>query len=281
MANGPIKAGVTLGTVKLWVGVGAFVMTGAAPVPAQTPAPPSHVGHATPAPGQGGEGGEGGEAGGLESASPDVGFATRLLLVRGHLGVGMELARAGSWDEAVVHFLHPAEELYGDLRPELRRRRAPDFKARLDGLATRVRAKRGGAGLDRAYREVLADIDRALTAGVPQRVRTSPAFVADVAARGLRTAASEYFAAIEDGRFANVVEYQDGRGFVTEVGAFLQRHEKMMATHDAAAWRQASEAFNELRRAWPAIRPPEQPVLSRGEVSAFVSRFELTEQSWK
>lgn len=289
MAN-EIKGGVMVGAGKLWVGIGALVLVGAgAVVPAasaQTAPAAGHGGHAAPAAtpragGQGGERGEAAETSALTGASADVAYATRLMLVRGHLTVGMELVHAGAWDEAVVHFLHPAEEIYSDLRPELRRRRAPDLKAGLDGLATRVRAKRGGPGLETAHRELVAAVDRAWMAGRPAGARDRPGFVADVAARTLRSAASEYAEALEDGRFANVVEYQDGHGFVTETDALLRRHEGVLAATGADAWHQVRTAFTELRRAWPAPRPPEAPVLSVGEVAALVSRIELAAQSWR
>lgn len=291
MANDKGNGGVTTGAVKLWVGVGAFVLAGAAvPAAALAQAAPSqkaptvgHAGHAAPAlaPSGGAQGGEGGEAGALSGVSADVAYATRLMLVRGHLFVGMELVHAGAWNDAVVHFLHPAEEIYGDLRPELRRRRALEFKTALDGLAARVRAKRGGKDLEAAYRDLVAAVDRAWMAGLPRNERSRPGFVVEVAASTLRSAASEYGQALEDGRFANVVEYQDGSGFVAETDALLRRHETALAAGNVEAWQKVRTAFAELRRAWPAPRPPEAPVLSVGEVSSLVSRIELTAQSWK
>jgi hypothetical protein len=195
----------------------------------------------------------------------------------------MELARAGAWDDAVVHFLHPKEEIYDELRPELRRRRAQGFAATLDTLAARVRAKRGGPGLESDYRQVLAAVDRAWTAGLPVRVRTSPAFVAEVAARAMRSAAAEYEAAIEESRFANVVEYQDGRGFLLETDALLNRNAAALraAPGGAAAWNEAQSAMAALRPVWPTPRPPEAPVLGVTEVIAAVSRFERAAVAWR
>ena len=129
-------------TRKLWLGLGAAALTST--FPAQTPhaavstvaidavtqaarcasqlrvqlaenqAPHAHGGATkTDA---GGEGGEGSAAktGADERLDPMVRFYRDIQLVRGHLLVGDELIKAGKWADALPHFLHPVEELYGD-----------------------------------------------------------------------------------------------------------------------------------------------------------------------
>ena len=262
----------------------------AASAPTAPPAPPQaaapHAGHGAMSAGQageGGEGGEGGERGITFGASPDVAFAGQLMLVRGHLAIGMELARAGNWDDAVFHFLHPMEEIYDDLRPELRRRRAPGFAAALEVLSNRARAKRGGPGLEAAYRDALTRIDRALAAGVPARQRNAAPYVAEVAARTMRAAAAEYEAAIEDGRMANVVEYQDGRGFLIETEALMSRHAATLRAgpNGARDWAEAQAALVALRAAWPTPRPPATPAMSVTDLIEAVARFERAALRWR
>ena len=50
---------------------------------------------------------------------PDFQFALTLALIRGHLLVGDELVKAGQWDAAMPHFLHPTEELYGGIKDKV------------------------------------------------------------------------------------------------------------------------------------------------------------------
>jgi len=262
------------------------------PPSVQAPAAPAPGrGGATAASGEGGEGGEGegGEADALLDAPPDVAFAGRLMQVRGHLAVAMELARAGAWDDAVFHVLHPREEVYGALEPELRRRRAPGFLPELDALTAHARARRGGRGLEQAYYRAQVALDRAFTAGLPARVRYTPAFLVEVAARTLRAAAAEYGAAIEGGRIVNVVEYQDGRGFLREADALLTHNAAALRGAvsaggpggGAAAWAELQAAMAPLRANWPSARPPEAPVMSAAALDAAVARVERAALAWR
>src|SRR5215475_11032764 len=135
---------------KIWFGVGAAVVVGAgttgvaAPVAAQTTAvsaprvlptdtaiplrPGGHVivaqhaGHAQDA-------GEGGEAKGLANLPPELAFAARIALLRGHLLVGDELVKQQQWNAALPHFLHPGEEIYGDIRDQLADYKVPPVEA--------------------------------------------------------------------------------------------------------------------------------------------------------
>src|SRR5918995_4847832 len=108
--------------IKLWTGLGRYVIAGtgmalAAPAAAdmgRKPEPPSsfqlrpaQLAEAAkpeqkPHNHQGGEqGGEGGERGIAKEAPPDEAFLLRLMLIKGHLRVGRELAQQGRWNDAL------------------------------------------------------------------------------------------------------------------------------------------------------------------------------------
>src|SRR5262245_18347674 len=124
-------------TARIWLGVGAAVAVGAGaaakaedskpsrPVEVAQAAPHQHGAASqdkasqdkanpdkakseAPSADQAKPDGEGeGADGGLD---PRVRFYRDLGLIRGHLLVGDELVKAGRWDDASPHFLHPAEE---------------------------------------------------------------------------------------------------------------------------------------------------------------------------
>src|SRR5438067_2075714 len=115
-------------TRKIWIGVGAFVVAGsstvdagappAAPNPAAVSMPHGAISHAAIARGAGfriaqhadhnnKDAGEGGESKNLANLPPDLAFAVRLALLRGHLLVGDELVKQKQWNAALPHFLHP------------------------------------------------------------------------------------------------------------------------------------------------------------------------------
>ena len=72
-------------------------------------------------------------------------FAVRIALLRGHLLVGDELVDQGQWNAALPHFLHPSEEIYGDIERQLADYRVPPFDAALAALTAAVKARKGGS----------------------------------------------------------------------------------------------------------------------------------------
>lgn len=283
---------------RIWLGMGSWLlagtgavglgMAGAAPLdaPAHGEAPALQVaqggekghggeaGHAAPAARQGGEGGEGGEAGALAGAGEHEAYIAQLLLIRGHLFVGKELYEAGRADDALPHYLHPLEEIYEELEPELAEHQAPRFKKELRALAEAVKAKQPAAEIARKQKAVLENVEAA-TRVIPAKERKSAGFAARVAVLVLKVATEEYEGAIENGRIANSVEYQDSRGFVAAGKAYLRRNEKALRAKDAQAYDSIVRAFTDLDKAYPSVVPPEKPLLTAGEFQAAASRLEL------
>src|SRR5438874_5644620 len=167
---------------KIWLGVGAFVVVGtgaigarATDAPSATRLPPAlppsmaaklttdnvftripagsfvlaqhgdHGQEASKDPGkEPKEGGEGGESKGIDDLPPDLAFAVRLALLRGHRMVGDQLVRRGEWNAALPHFLHPSEEIYGDIKDALAEHNVAPFEAGLKSLVGLVKGRRGG-----------------------------------------------------------------------------------------------------------------------------------------
>lgn len=272
-------------TVKLWSGLGvAFVLgTGGAVVAAgQADAAPLHMEAPTQAGlavqlaagGEGGEGGEaghghghGGEAGAFAGMDEHAATVGQLLLVRGHLDMGQTLYDAGKADDALPHFLHPAEEIYESIEAELHEHGITDMGDKLKALSDAAKAKADKAEVARMTAEVDAQIEQSMKAVGGEGLTRKP-FLYQVALPVMQTAADEYDAAFRDGRIANVVEYQDSRGFVWALEEFLQAHgltadDKLLA------------AVQSTKPAWPAVQPPEQAPVEPGAVQAAVSRIEL------
>jgi len=261
-------------TRKLWVGIGVATIAGASATGNLGAQDPGHQDHAQPAPpAQKGNAkpGEGGEAYLTDGGPRDtrIRFYRDIALVRGHLLVGGELVSLELWDEALPHFLHPTEELYGLMEKYIKLHRMPPFKRELEALAQAVKAKRKGA-----HDQALAVVERRLDAAlaVAKRFMTPVrSFAVKSAIEVLRTAQSEYGASMEGGRFTKPVEYQDSRGFVWQAERMIEA----AAAGDSAALAGARAAFARLKTAWPAPMPPEKPVLEVGEISALISQIEL------
>jgi hypothetical protein len=262
-------------TRKLWVGIGAITLA-ATPMGAMaqeehksqaTSAPAGAAATATPA--------DGGEAyltdGGPRD--PRIRFYRDLALMRGHILVGGQLIELGLWDEALAHFLHPTEELYGLMEKYIQLHNMRPFRRELQALAQAVKAKRKGA-----YEQALKVVDQRLleALGVAQKfMNPLRGFTVRSAAEVLKTALSEYQSSIEDGRFVKPVEYQDSRGFVWEAERMIDAAAPELGRADADALARIRMAFAKLKAAWPAPMPPVAPMLAPGELSALISDIEL------
>ena len=257
---------------KVWVGLGAAGLVGAGAVgalavPAAAPLPTSVCG--SPFVLAAGEGGEGAVKPGLP---PRLAFMRELALVRGHLHVANELVDAGRWHQARPHAGHPAKENYAGLAPSLATYGIAPFLAALRAYEAAVKAE-DKARYAAAWGDLdarLAEAERKVAAGAEAR----PRFLVETALEVLNAAAGEYEQAVEKGRFAKVVEYQDGRGFTAHAQRLMEAGLSEGGA-DAATMAGVREAFAELKKAWPTPVAPARPVMDAGAVLANVSRVEL------
>lgn len=267
---------------RIWLGIGASVLTSASSI-AISGALSHGSGAGLQAQGQpvhahlllaaaGGEGGEGGEAGATDLGTDEF-YAFALLIMRGHLRIGHELAEQGHWEAAYPHFLHPIPEGYDPIEKDLERRGVPPFEDDLKALAQTV-LKHDAKAMETDYRAVLGKIDAA-AARVDAGKRASPAYVATVATRLMRKAAAEYAESIEHGRITEAHEYQDARGFLLETGDYLKAHAPALRAADAEGLRTLEASLAEALRAMPTAVPPRTALVEPGIVSAAVSRAEL------
>jgi hypothetical protein len=280
---------------KIWLGVVAFVIAGAgaagaadplaAPtmiVPDELPGTTTETAIALTAgrivvaqhAAHGQDAGEGGESKGLADLPPDLAFAARIALLRGHLLVGDELARQQQWNAALPHFLHPSEEIYGDIKGQLARYQVPPFDGALKALADVVKAKKGGNDYAKALKSV-NDALVAADAGVKATQDNWPGFMVEAAVEALKAAAGEYQQAIVGGKIAKPVEYQDARGFVLQAERMIESVAPDLQKKDAQALTDVQAGLAQLKKAFPASMPPKTPVKDPGAVLADVARIEL------
>lgn len=230
-----------------------------------------HQGHAAPAATAGGEGE--GEGGGAAQLQPSIHVYRGLEMIRGHLLVGAELIEAGRWADALPHFLHPEEEIYGSIRDQLKTFNVAPFQAALKSLSQTVKAKN-----KEAYARARAALDERLAAAetaVKAKEENGTYFVLETALEVLQQAADEYEEAVQKGRIANVVEYQDARGFVLEVDRLVGTVMPAASAKNADAAKALQASLNDLKATFPAVTPPKQAVKDVGQFLSDVSKFEL------
>jgi hypothetical protein len=277
---------------KIWLGVGAFVVVetaataALAPLVAGTPSGLS-ARRVEPADGlamdriliaqqaeHGQDAGEAGEAESLARLPPNLAFGVRIALLRGHLLVGDELVRQQQWNAALPHFLHPTEEIYGDIKGGLGEYGVPPFDAALKKLADVVKAKKGGADYARALKSV-NDALAAADTGMKAKQSNWSGFVVEAAVEALKAAAGEYQQAIVGGRIAKPVEYQDARGFIWQADSMIESVAADLQRQNAPALREVRAGMIELKKAFPSPMPPRTPVKDHAAALADVGRIEL------
>ena len=265
---------------KLWVGIGVATIAGAASMTIDIGAQDAdHKAHgASPSAQKAGaapKSQEGGEAYLTDGGPKDtrIRFYRDIELMRGHLLVGQQLIDLDLWDEALPHFLHPSEELYGLMEKYIKLHKMQPFARELQALAQTVKAKRKGA-----YEQALKPVHQRLEAalGVARKfMRPEQSFAIRSAIEVLRTAQSEYEGSMEGGVFVKPVEYQDSRGFVWRAERVIEDAAGGTQPIDAEQLAKVRAAFARLKAAWPAPLPPPKPLLDGGQVSALISEIEL------
>ena len=223
---------------------------------------------------QGGEGGEGGE-GAVSAGDSEVDYMTVLSLMRGHLGAAQELIALKNYEQAEPHIGHPVEELYSDIETVLPEKGVEDFKPTLTQLQDLIKSAPESPKVQALLDESLASIDRA-SAAIPEEQLNSPEFVLDVIVGMLKTAATEYEAAIIDNQFVEVVEYQDSKGFVDYADELYQTVAEEKSQADPEGHQTITDSLAELKTAWPSIEPPEAPIKEPSEVQGLVSQIEFS-----
>lgn len=279
---------------KTWLGIGTVLLAApsalsGSPALAEAPVRPGasaeagrlvvaqHAGHgapATPRPAASGDGeGEGGGKGDA-NLPPVLVFSRSIQLIRGHLLVGRELVDAGRWAEALPHFLHPTEEIYGRIRTELKTYDVPPFETALKALAQTVKARNKDAHA-RALATVTERLDAAERGARAKATGPWPYFVLETALETLRVAGDEYANAIDGKRIKLPVEYQDSRGFVLQAEQAVEAVAPELSAKDAAALASIRAAFADMKKAWPTPMPPRAPVKEVSDVLSDMSRIEL------
>ena len=200
---------------------------------------------------EGGEGGEGGESGAVAAPAAEdaaTGYLPMLLLIEGHLQVGVALYREGKGDLAITHMKHPKDEIYSDLEVELTEYGAAGFADELASLAEAVETGKPVAEVETAFAAVLAKVGDAKTKG-----DNEPRDVFEAIVSTVRIAADEFAIGIIDGKVANLHEYQDAWGFIyaskdsaTRLAASADPDVKAAAEKTLVALAEAETAFNGL-----------------------------------
>jgi hypothetical protein len=180
--------------------------------------------------------------------------------IRGHHAVSILLYDAGDQQGALTHAGHPIAEILPSLKGELDKHGAntAELDAALRRAADAVDDKAPAATVRDLYAKVGA-LTVAAERAVAGPVTDALAYRASVIASVLTTAGHEYEEAIAGGKVTELIEYQDGFGFVREAKrlyATMESEVRSRASHEAD---EISAAFATLDGAFVAPQAPAAP----------------------
>lgn len=211
----------------------------------------------------------------LTGEAKDVDYMLNLGLMKGHLLVAKELLDLNKPDQAEPHIGHPVEEIYAEVEDQLQERNVKEFKTTLGGLQELVKSgAKDAAKVDTEFKAAMQAVDGAI-AGLPSSERQSPAFVVQVINGLLDGANSEYGAAIDQGKVAQPIEYQDSRGFVVYANQLFMGVGPQIEKQDPTTYKTITAKFAELIPAWPTPVPPTAAVKTPAQVSELIKAIEL------
>jgi Helix-hairpin-helix motif len=214
----------------------------------------------------------------LVGEAKDVDYMTKLGLMKGHLMVAKELLDLKQVAQAEPHIGHPVEEIYADVEEQLKERKVPEFKTPLIALHDLVKGgAKDGAKVNADFTVAMKSVDSAINI-LPATQRNSSKFALQVINGLLDTADSEYKASIANGKIAQVVEYQDSRGFVIYADRLYKAIEPQLKKANPAAATTIGTALEDLTKVWPTTVAPAAPVKTSDEVTKLVKSIESQAQ---
>ena len=194
--------------------------------------------------------------------------------MKGHLITAQELIALENYQQAEPHIGHAVDELYGNIETVLPEKGVEDFKPTLNQLQDQIQSAPDSPEVETLLEQSEASIDDAIAA-LPESQLNSPEFVLDAMVEMLKSAATEYEAAIANGQFAEISEYQNSRGFVLYADELYQTVAAEKAAADPQGHQVITDSLTELKTAWPTIEPPEAPVKEPSEIYGLVSQIEF------
>jgi hypothetical protein len=210
----------------------------------------------------------------LTGEARDVDYMVKLGLMKGHLMVAKELLDLKKVSQAEPHIGHPVEEIYADVEEQLKERKVPEFKTPLISLLDLVKAgAKDIAKVNTNFSASMRSVDGAI-AILPSTQRSSSKFALQIITGLLNTAKSEYKAAIADGKIAQVVEYQDSRGFVTYANQLYKAIEPQLKKDNPAVAKSIGTTLADLTKAWPTPVAPAAPVKTSDQVTKLIESIE-------
>jgi hypothetical protein len=192
-----------------------------------------------------------------------VKFAANAEMMKGHLLASRELYAKKQEAWAAVHAAHPVQELWSQLRGPLEAANA-EAAAKLGALLERPGKELDGKIPETQYQATVAEVSRSLDDAVgrvvPAPVRDTLAFKARVVIALIQHVPEEYGEAVEKGKVAQAIEYQDAYAFFQRARALYAPIAAEVRSKSAKAGKEIDHGLSTLGKALAQVMPPARPM---------------------
>lgn len=210
------------------------------------------------------------------TAESNFELAKNLAMIRGHLEIGSQLVKAGMWEAARPHFMHPLNEVYPSIENTLHSYKLPPFDGTVGAISEHVRNENIGR-----YRDNLdlleSQLHRAEQATI-DREQQKEKFTLKVAGALLREAAFEYqegFGNKDNSPKEAEIEYQDARGFVYHFEKKIESQEDFIIKTDEKRLSKIRKEMAYLKRAFPTLTMPKRWISTPEDFNESLKRIEI------
>jgi hypothetical protein len=181
-----------------------------------------------------------------------------LYRAKGQLWIGRELYSTGRQSEGTKH-----------LRSAVTSVDPGDGNAALHGeisdLANQAAEGRSWTRMKATFQDLRRRMNHRVET-LPAAIRTDPAFVTAVMSALTEQAMQRYAAAVNGQTVADVSRYHDGRGLAYAGSVFLLRNRAALDAESGDTYRSAWADYRRVLAAWPAVMPPDPPVMHPAEL---------------
>ncbi len=164
-----------------------------------------------------------------------VQFAANIEFIKGHLEQAVANKQAGNNELATAHAGHPVAEVYSLIKGEIKENDAEldaQLEESLTSLANQINTMTP-AQVQAKASEINTMLDQAETSVISESERNDSKFNGMVAITVLETATNEYEEAIEDGKIAEMIEYQDSTAFIARAETIFNSIKAELPEHGA------------------------------------------------
>jgi hypothetical protein len=207
--------------------------------------------------------------------STQIGFVSKMEQIRGHLNAAVMNKEAGNNTLAKAHTLHPIAEIYSSIEPQISNTNVTlneTLATNLNQLSQMVNTSSSNE-FNAQSQKVNGLLNQTLQQVIPAGIADNSTFRLGVVSDLLSIAGVEYGEAVENGTIKEIVEYQDGKAFVSRAQNLFSQTSPTLPSNLNPEAQEANTFFSDLSGAIQNKSSPEVVNRSTGAIIHEISEI--------